>query len=314
MRGAKASTMASLIRKAGYEYILNGTLPQDEETQVLDDELQLLRAGGSGGHKKRRRNPKKDHKKRHKMFKDLSQAYVVLTPTDQAFTRINLSYYLENKQALKELVQLHIIPSPADEVLPDGNGNENLLPINIKDEKILTSLLDRNLGGSSKFGKLAIRKDAEKNGLKKNDGDRKGDEDEDEKLGWIIGIANSRGSNNRNHAANVITFGRESPATLTTDEYSISSSNGSFTIEKKDRRGKVPLPGEEWNSRNVGGILTLDSVLEPYEPNWFFRWGYVVLYVLAAAIVMAGLGFSLWTWRNRSGRIRLTEAMDGEEE
>lgn len=310
MKGASASTMASLVRKAGYEYILNGTLPQDqdEESKALDDELRGLKAGGSGDRKgKRKRNPRKDHKKRHKMFRDLTQAYTILTPTDQAFTRINLTYYLSNPEELKKLVQLHIIPSPAGEVLPTSSNQPNL-PINVKDEKTFTTLLDRSIGGQSKYGKLAFRKS--QSGLVYGNGDE--NENPEERLGWIVGIKNSRGggAEDRNeYSANLISFGRESPAILVDD------SSDLFKASKAGkRRGKNPRPGENWNSKNIGGILTIDSVLQPYEPGWFFRWGYVVLYISVAALVMAGLGFSLWSFWSRDGRIRLPEAMEGEEE
>ncbi|CEH19456.1 Fasciclin and related adhesion glycoproteins [Ceraceosorus bombacis] len=306
MTGAKAQTMMSLIEEAGYGWILNGTAPTSPEA-AAELERNSAAVQGNGGKKGER----KRHRKRHNLFADGGQSYVVLVPTDAAFARVNLTYYLEDREALRELVQLHIIPSPADVMLPGGTSDR--LPIALSNDFGFTSLLDRSLGGASRYGKLGFRK--EKHAEKNDDG---GAPDLNKGLGWVVGVQGSRGNDHRQHSANVLSFGRESLSSTRADADSAQENDrGKGLLSKRRGRSRLPTPidGQEaWNSRSIGGVLTLDAVLQPYEPGWFYSWGWIVLTVIMVGCVLTGMGFGLWRWWHRDGRIRLPDALEGEED
>lgn len=294
MKGAKADTMRDLIDKAGYGWLLNGTRPSIEEVKEFDA---MLVGKFPENHKKNKKKQDKRHKKRHRLFADELQSYVVLTPTDSAFTRINLTRYYEDRDALKQLVQLHIIPSPADQVLPGGTDDQ--LPLSLKDASSFSTLLDSSLGGLSGYGKIAFRK------LKESSKRRSlftSLRDGDADLGWMVGIADTRGTDGRKYAAKILSFGRESLSIDRVDSDILGKS------------GKRKQPEDEWNSRSVGGVLTIDTVLQPYVPGWFYRWGWIVATTFAVLLALSGVGYGLWIWYKRDGRIRLPEALEGEEE
>lgn len=299
MKGAKVDTMATLIQMAGYGWILNATTPTEQQLNDFDSLSKFP-------HKRKHNKDKKRHRKRHEFFNNWNQSYVVLCPTDNAFARVNLTYYHENPEALKMLIQLHIIPSPANQVLPDGNANQ--LPLSIKDASGFSTLLDNSVGGVSKFGKVAFRKVKHR----KNEEDeesafyvlRPGNLDE-KSLGWMVGVADTRGTDGRKHSANVLAFGRES--------LSVDRDNNSTNLwRKKPKKGDGD--DKSWDSRGVGGVLTIDSVLEPYEPGWFYRWGWIALSSFLLGLVLASIAYGVWAWYHQDGRIRLPEALEGEEE
>ncbi|ORX90744.1 FAS1 domain-containing protein, partial [Basidiobolus meristosporus CBS 931.73] len=65
----------------------------------------------------------------HVGFKDIltgSQSYTILIPTDQAFSNINMTELYRSPEALKQLVQLHIIPDQVEH-LKDSVSYETLL-------------------------------------------------------------------------------------------------------------------------------------------------------------------------------------------
>lgn len=325
LKGAKCDTFRDLVIKAGYGFILNGTAPDAEQAAAL-----LSKSG------KKKRDKK--HKRRHHLFDDNSQSYILLAPTDQAFARINLTRYLSDHEALKRLIQLHILPSPAleDEEnlrLADAqtDGGRKKLPLGFKDGVSLPSLLDKALGGQSSYGSIAFRnlatsstrrrrfstrsqsqREGGDSGGDHDGGDGGGDEDEDEtSLGWMLGVAGSRGASsivsddktmrrarrNDRHSAQVLNFGRES----------LAMTKGDVEGELKQRE------------RSIGGILTLDSVLIPYEPNWFHRWGWIVLTAMFGLFKGTVFSFAIYKWWKRShdrkkNNGNMGEAMEGEEE
>lgn len=317
LKGAKCDTFRELVIKAGYGFILNGTAPEPETDEIG--------ATFKSGKKKR----DKKHKRRHRLFEDYRQSYILLAPTDQAFARINVTYYLSNPDALQKLVQLHILPSPAVEDeenvrLADmqGNGDRNRLPLGVRDALSLPSLLDKSVGGSSSYGKIAFRDiggGGSSRGHRQNQdgrgdngrGDDDDDDDDDTKLGWLLGISGSRGSSspvadddtmrhNRRkdrHSAQALNFGRESLA-----------------IPKRFREDDE----QKWQ-RSIGGVLTLDSVLIPYEPNWFYRWGWIVVTAMYGLGKGAVFTFAVYKWwkvshDKKKNRRNMEEAMEGEEE
>jgi solute carrier family 25 carnitine/acylcarnitine transporter 20/29 len=300
MKGAKVDTMTSLVQSAGYGWILNATSPTWEQQVEFDEDR--IELNSKFPHKKKHNKDKKRHRKRHQLFSDWNQSYVILCPTDNAFTRVNLTYYYSDPEALKALVQLHIIPAPANQVLPDNNVNQ--LPLAIKDTSAFYTLLDSAVGGISKFGKITFRKiRLKEDGSDYFTGSAASDDSDGRNLGWMVGIADTRGTDGRKHSANVLAFGRES---LSTDR-----NHPSITMMRK--RPKEGNNGD-WDSRGLGGVLTIGGVLEPYEPGWFYRWGWIALVSFIVGIVLASMGFGIWAWWHRDGRISLPEALEGEEE
>jgi len=112
MLGAKAGTMSELVRKAGYGWILNGSTPTNtfDEADLVDLQGILSKRIPN----KRRKKERRRHKRRHDLFRDETQAYILLCPTDAAFAKFNLTKHVEYRQALKRLVQLHIVPLSSD--------------------------------------------------------------------------------------------------------------------------------------------------------------------------------------------------------
>jgi solute carrier family 25 (mitochondrial carnitine/acylcarnitine transporter), member 20/29 len=297
MKGAKADTMRDLIEKAGYGWLLNGTRPTEEEVEDFD---MMMSSKFPKNHKKKKNKQEKRHKKRHRLFADELQSYVVLCPTDSAFTRINLTRFYEDRDALKQLVQLHIIPSPADQVLPGGTDDQ--LPLSLKDASSFYTLLDSSLGGLSGYGKIAFRKLKESSKRRSTFSTLR---DDDAGLGWMVGIADTRGTDGRKYAAKILSFGRESLSIERVEGDSL------LLIGKRNKRKQ---PEGEWNSRSIGGVLTIDTVLQPYVPGWFYRWGWMIATSFAVLLALSGVGYGLWVWYKRDGRIRLPEALEGEEE
>lgn len=102
-------------------------------------------------------------------------------------------------------------------------------------------------------------------------------------LGYMIGVKGARTKEGQQHAARVIDFGRTN----------LPTQSGSVI---------------------AGGILTIDTVLEPYEPGWLDRWTWLWQLVLVLLLVL-GIVFTyhLRAWRQEYTRLR-SEPLDGEEQ
>lgn len=93
VKAAKGSTMATLVNKAGFDWILNGTAPPD----------------GS---------PWTDEKYGN-------AAWTLLCPPDEAFKTFNLTRLLSDVAALQDIVSQHLIPTP-----PGQGSTNNETPLN----------------------------------------------------------------------------------------------------------------------------------------------------------------------------------------
>lgn len=336
LRGAQCDTFHDLVNRAGYGWILNGTAPPEDPKELSidddtdDDDVDILKKSG-------RKRRQKKHKQRHRLFRSSSQSYILLAPTDAAFAKINVSHYLARPEELKKLIQLHILPSPSLEDEENRALSEQgiqgdrklLLPVGLKDGLSLPSLLDQSLGGVSAYGKVAFRRvERLQDGTRSSEGkdDDREDGDEEPDLGYLVGILGSRGSSTplsgsdeakegdtrshpKHHSAHLTSFGRESlPLPLPKD-----SSAAAIAATR----------------RSIGGVFTIDSVLEPYHPNWFHRFGWIVLVVIGAVLLAALAAWGIHRWwvyergganggRGRKGTGNgggeLGEAMEGEEE
>ncbi|CAO1624603.1 unnamed protein product [Jaminaea pallidilutea] len=291
--GAKCEVFRDLLVRAGYDWVLNGTVTKPQTTHP---HLQ-------SGHR--------DH--RGRLLGAPPQSYVLLAPTDEAFTRINLSFYLNHKQQLKELVELHILPSP--DVINRASStrrNDNyasapsprhlLLPLELQDEMSTPSLLDRSRGGSSRYGRIAFRR----SGMSRAQNNKRtaaeirphddGDSESDNLLSdWRLGVLNSRGAPSKQllsqhsggSSARLLDFGRESRAYSWQPALKMGGSRPDMAMLSE------ACASEE--SSHLGGVFVLSSVLLPYEPNWFHAWGWIALLVLAVLSLAAFTAYALWT-------------------
>ena len=99
VKAAQGSTMATLVNKAGFEWILNGTAPPDDSPWADD---KFNRAG-----------------------------LTLLCPSDDAFKDYNLTQLYSDLDGLKRIVAQHLIPTPLsatdDPTLLTSNDNRPLI-------------------------------------------------------------------------------------------------------------------------------------------------------------------------------------------
>ncbi|CAH7687824.1 hypothetical protein PPACK8108_LOCUS22669 [Phakopsora pachyrhizi] len=271
--GAKASTMLELIETSNLSWVLNSDLKDGRFENSTHDNSRNYQSSSRG----------------------FQRSFSILCPTDEAFTKINLTYYLEDRIRLQELVLQHIIPTdPSSFDQNDGNQDEVVepfRPLYIGDGKVYSTLLSSAEGGPSGYGEVSFRpiepSSASRKSLKifKSNGN-KGDDDNGggddfgsrKKPKWMIGIKGARGSykdGSRHYSSRIINYGRASPRLI-------------LGLQS----GRIITIG--------GGILSLDSVLEPYKPNAWNIWGrYLVgcgfLFLL---ILLAGAaGYKIYSRR-----------------
>lgn len=232
------------------------------------------------------------------------QGYTILCPTDAAFTKINLTYYLEDRLRLEALVRQHIIPTHASDddsdELKEGLSREPLPfePLFLDDGVVYGTLLSTNEGGWSAYGDVSFRATS---GVGRTsdwtwDSDSDGDDDGSSDGGsgdktskgrWMVGIHGARGSNGKHDSARVVNYGRASPLlpSLLSDHH-------------LDHR--VVAPG--------GGILLLDMVLEPYVPAFWRRIGWYIL--LSALLLLVVLATFVGLWKGWKYHLLLKSRRD----
>lgn len=122
MKAASGSTMSTLVNKAGFEWVLNGTAPP-EGTPWSDKQH------GNVG-------------------------WTLLCPPDDAFKTYNLTELLADVRALEDIVSQHLIPTP-----PEQNIVDELVPLNnnrpLQFDKATYSTA---LSSASEYGDLVIEK------------------------------------------------------------------------------------------------------------------------------------------------------------
>lgn len=266
LKGSNANTMLDLFRKAGFQWLLDGELPPPEDDN----------------------NP---YEKRNTSIGHPVKPYTVLTPTDAAFTHINLTHYYDDRAALEALVRMHILPAPPDyleerdpyslaeqeDVPPTNDGH----PLFIYDDMAYPSLLSYTEGGPSKYGDVAFKKAAN---------------------GWTVGIKGARGVNGPEDFATVLGFGRASPHFYNASMSALDSGND-------------PDQDDPHAMSIGGGIVVLDTVLIPYEPSWIYRWGWIVFTALAGTGVLGGGGYASYVAYQRRKAYRAGyESLEGEED
>jgi solute carrier family 25 carnitine/acylcarnitine transporter 20/29 len=263
MRGAKASTMADLLRITNMSWIAEGSDPPDD----------FVLAKG---------------KKRVDKRPFQHRSYTLLCPTDRAFSRINLTRYLDNLDELEDLVKLHIIPSPPpskSSIADPSRFPSDGRPLTLADEAGYSTLLSTKEGGNSKWGDVVFRESGHDH--------------------WLVGIKGARGTAGLHDWASVTGFGRATPRFV------------EATVEDDTQREGAAEVATLKAPRMVygGGLLLVDAVLLPYEPDWFTRWGWIVVVValcLASSVCVGLLVWKLVYWKRKDRHAY--EALENEED
>ncbi|KAM0750330.1 FAS1 domain-containing protein [Meredithblackwellia eburnea MCA 4105] len=105
---------------------------------------------------------------------------------------------------------------------------------------------------------------------------------------WVVGIKSARGTNGQSDSAKVIAYGRATPVLVGGDD-----------------GGSAKLAAS-------GGLFVVDSVLLPYQPGWFRRFGWIIVVVVLGLAVTACIG--LLSWKLWTGKKVLYERLEGEED
>jgi hypothetical protein len=178
----------------------------------------------------------------------------VLCPSDKAFSRLNLTHYLNDQEALLNLLKLHIIPTQpstprtANSKIPASPPSDGA-PLSLEDDLVYSTLLS----SSSKYGDVAFRATGDNS--------------------FLVGIRNARSSAG-NDAARLGATGRGSVRwRKNKGDQGVSVSKGGKGKDKAKDDDAHDGYEELWRGGMTlgGGVVMLDSVLVPYEPSWFSR-------------------------------------------
>ena len=248
IRGSKQNTMLDLMVRGGLEWVLQGREPTHEE--VTRAELHgVVRTWAQ------------EHADEPDINSLAMPSYTVLCPSDKAFSRINVTYYLSDRSALLDLLKLHIIPTqpstpktgktrqPAE---PPKDGQ----PLSLADDLVYDTLYTK-----SKYGQLAFRATGDNS--------------------FLVGIRNARGRGRAEVGGEAARVGASGRATVRWRRNKADS----MGIRSED----VPTRARRWFKNKAveegdpsydlwkgglalgGGVLMIDNVLVPYEPSWFSR-------------------------------------------
>lgn len=240
VRGSKQSTMVELMIRAGFGWVLEGRQPSADEVH----QAQLVGIVRPFGDDDDGSTPDVDSL--------ALPAYTVLCPTDKAFSRLNLTHYLNNKDELVKLLKLHIIPTqpstPRTESSQRASPPRDGHPLAMEDDLIYTTLLSSD----SKYGEVAFRATGDNS--------------------FIVGIRNAR-SGIGNASGRIGSTGRASV------RWRKSSKASSWRKKGKDEEGGDKQDEKDDHEQQLwrggmtmgGGVVMIDSVLVPYEPSWFSR-------------------------------------------
>jgi len=293
IHGSRQATMVDLMVRAGLGWILEGREPTSDELAYA-----ILQGIVKGTDDENGDGAEPD-------AESLAMpSYTVLVPTDKAFSRLNLTQYLHDREALLDLLKLHIIPTqpstprtgttrlPAE---PPKDGQ----PLSMADDLIYSTLLS----SKSKYGDIAFRATGDNS--------------------FIVGI---RGS--RNNAG--MDFARVGQSGRASVRWRKSLRAGGHHPDNDEQpHNHVNL--ELWSGGMAlgGGVLVIDSVLVPYEPSWFSRcglhiktfkskltcrWGWLVITLVGVGIVLLIAAASIGWWWMTKGKHEQYEPLEGEEE
>ncbi|KAL7417557.1 hypothetical protein BDY24DRAFT_411530 [Mrakia frigida] len=286
LKGSSNKIMAELLLKANLSWILNGTAPPEAD---------LVRLGISGWlppppstlsrlpfTNRPTTPPDDDQTSPNPPALSFPLSFTLLAPTDEAFSRINLTQYLLSPPLLLDLLKLHIIPSQSPLPLNPKTASKSTpvalppptdgRPLSLKEDVPYLTLLS----ASSAYGDLSFRQEG--------------------KGKFVVGIKGARGreEDERNDWAFVGGSGRASPRWGDEEEGSSSEE-----VEGEEKEGGVELVLN--GVSRGGGVILISSVLVPFHPTWVMVWGWTVLAIIVgsiAALTAVGLvGFWLWSRR-----------------
>jgi uncharacterized surface protein with fasciclin (FAS1) repeats len=236
IRGSKHNTMADLMLRSGLGWILEGREPVAGEISVAALQNSALEARSDVG----RSPPYADS--------FAMPSYTVLVPTDKAFSRLNLTWYLNDKEALLELLKLHIIPTQP--LTPNSRSSKEVAeppkdgqPLLLGDDVVYTTLLS----STSKYGSVAFRATGDNS--------------------YIVGIKGARG-NIDDFSARVGQSGRASVKWRKGQPSGLLHPRGElFSMSANGKTSQL------WHGGMAlgGGVMILDAVLVPYRPSWFTK-------------------------------------------
>ncbi|WVQ93365.1 hypothetical protein IAU59_000433 [Kwoniella sp. CBS 9459] len=310
IRGSKQSTMGDLMMRAGLGWILEGREPTSDEVQRTQLEGRIRALSDDSQTPEQGDPPARDDDDEPNVEDLALPSYTVLVPTDKAFSALNLTHYLSDKDALLDLLKLHIIPSSSTSAtksnlppLPPRDGQ----PITLDDDLVYSTLLS----GENKYGDVAFRATGDNS--------------------FIVGIKGARGGAVIGNSARIGQTGR---ASVRWKPRAGSGSNiGTMTKREPEgkkrknrpKKGKSEQEEEEEQRRRLrgdgmtlgGGVLMIDQVLIPYHAGWFSRWGWLVLTLsgIGLMVIIAAVSFGWW-WmtRGRKEEEEGYEPLEGEEE
>ena len=278
VKAAKGNTMISLVNRAGFDWILNGTAPPDD-------------------------SPWSD------VFG--STRWTLLCPSDDAFKHVNLTELLENTERLKNIVMQHLIPSPFPDLQiattfkhlnstgsdSDGSGDGGKKPGNGADpDDVINNNKPLLLEDSATYSTLRTT-----NSLYGDIVFRATGTGEDGEKQYIIGIKDARGTNGDADWATVVSWGRATKSGVSNPPFIPLSSSPHFQhplsssrLDKKQLDYLAPTA--------AGGVILIDRLLWPYEPPWWVMYGAPVFVGVVGVIAICGLFYGVrivWSWDTR---------------
>ncbi|WVR09194.1 hypothetical protein IAU60_006256 [Kwoniella sp. DSM 27419] len=285
VRGSRQATMGDLMQRAGLGWILEGREPTMEEVQRVQLDGRVRMATSAEG----------DEADQPDMEDLALPSYTVLVPTDKAFSGLNLTHYLEDREALLALLKLHIIPSSS---APSTRSNSPISvprdghPISLQDDLVYSTLLS----GESKYGDIAFRATGDNS--------------------YIVGIRGARGGDGQSNSARIGQTGRASVRWK-------SRAGGVAAMKKHKHGGGAGADTADESQKRLwkggmtlgGGVIMIDQVLIPYQASWFSRWGWLVLTLsgIGLIVVIAAVSFGWW-YMTRGREEPEYEPLEGEEE
>lgn len=258
IRGSRYDTMADLMVRAGLDWVLEGRDPTAHDIASAGLHASVLPETDSTG---------SAYSDAYSLAKP---SYTVLVPTDKAFSRLNMTRYINDKEALLELLKLHIIPTQpslgakstssfAAEPPRDGQ------PLVLGDDVVYSTLLSKD----SKYGNLAFRATGDNS--------------------FIVGIRGARGNVGDISAR----LGQAGRATVRWRKRSQGDVDVMADAGREKSKGSEDTGLGDSISRLYrngmtlgGGVMILDSVLLPYHPSWFSR----CVFQLAASYLTIQMG------------------------
>ncbi|KAF9455072.1 carnitine/acyl carnitine carrier [Macrolepiota fuliginosa MF-IS2] len=272
VRAAKGSTMANLVNRAGFDWVLNGTAPP--EGSEWAEKFGSMNGGGVG--------------------------WTLLCPMDDAFKHYNLTKLFADPEQLKNTVMQHLIPfsSPNSNFLDNGDGSGgggdggkgpgggndemyNNQPLVLENTASYSTLRSPN----SAYGDIVFRTATGDDGEK----------------GFIVGIKDARGTNGKGDWAKVVSWGR-----ATTSGFAPSVPGPALPPDDDDEEtlsdSQVIMSSMAMTAfvgGAAGGVIQIDRLLSPYEPPWWIAYGAPTFVGVVGVMVICAFFYGVrvvWGW------------------